>query len=93
MFDLVAWFGVLAGGALFYQSVKGASDASVGRRLAYWRSPVAIALGVVGIALVTASAFFLVPALGFWAIAVLVMALMPGLVAIPQHNRRVPPDR
>ncbi|REJ05034.1 hypothetical protein DY023_12415 [Microbacterium bovistercoris] len=97
MIDLVAWLGVFAGGAVFYQSVKVVTEANAGRRLPYWRRPevtprAAIGLRVVGIALVTASAAFLVPALGYSAIAVLVMALLPGLVAIPLHNRRITAD-
>ncbi|MFC4140140.1 MULTISPECIES: hypothetical protein [unclassified Microbacterium] len=97
MIDLVAWLGVFAGGAVFYQSAKVVSAANAGRPLPYWRKPevtprAAIVLRVVGIALVTASATFLVPALGYWAIAVLVMALLPALVAIPLHNRSVSAD-
>lgn len=90
----MAWFGVVAGGVVFFLSLRVASNANAGRRLPYWRSPevasgAAIGLRVAGVFLVALSAGLLAPTIGYWSVAVVALALLPGLVTIPLHNRRL----
>ena len=88
-----AWLGVIAGGVVFYLSMRVVSRANTGRRIPYWSKPevtpgAAIGLRMLGIFLVAFSASFLAPSIGLWSIAVLVAALTPALLLIPTHNRR-----
>ena len=91
---VVAWFGVLLGGVVFHLSARAISQANAGRRLPYWRNPEiasapAIALRVAGVFLAALSTSFLAPAIGYWSVAVIALALLPGLAVLPLHNRRL----
>ncbi|MFC8681924.1 hypothetical protein ACFT30_10410 [Microbacterium ureisolvens] len=94
MIDLVGWFGLLAGGALFYQSARLVSQANAGRRVPYWSSPVvtprpAFWMRGAGVLLAALSTSLLASTLGFWTVAVILAALLSGLATIPIHNRRL----
>jgi hypothetical protein len=87
-----AWLGVIVGVGLLTWSVSVVSRANPGDNLPYWsnaeRTPGrSIGLRAAGVALVVLGASLLSPALGYWAVAVVVAAFTPGVLLLIRHNR------
>lgn len=85
---------VLAGAAAFLMSVQLAGRANPEGRLPYLGRPAvlpgwSIGLRVVGATMVVSAAMLLAPKVGYWSVAIVAVALLPGLVMIPLHNRAV----
>lgn len=85
---------ILAGAAAFLTSVQLAGRANPDGRLPYLGRPAvlprwSVALRVIGAAMVVFAALLLAPKAGYWSVAIVVVALLPGLVMIPVHNHAV----
>jgi len=85
---------VLGGAAAFLVSVQLAGRANPGDRLPYFGKPAvlpgwSLALRAIGGAMVVLAAMLLAPRVGYWSVAIVAVALLPGLVMIPLHNRTV----
>lgn len=92
--NIVAIALILGGAAAFLASAQLVGHANPEQRVPYFgRAAVvpagAIALRALGAGLVVLAAGMLAPAVGYWSVAIVAVALLPGIVAIPVHNRAV----